>query len=237
MHSWEAVEASRTVISFVTIQVLFCPTCFKNKHYIFYIFAEKYIRWIGTVKADMRFYGEAFAALALTCQLYKKCTVSAQSCCFQLFCTKQDTFWLFIPKMASLDDTDDQSLLDSSISKISHLSAEHLSNVQIRRRLTQEFNFDCGPVNNSTRKVLLKKLERLENERSILHDSFTVTPYDEEEKEKENVDENNHVNGKEDDISLLDKSFGLKGDEDLIQSTLNDSPKKVSLFFKLYTLV
>lgn len=122
--------------------------------------------------------------------------------------------------MASLDDSTDQSLLDGSTTE--------LSNVQIRRRLTQEFNFDCGPVNNSTRKVLLKKLERLENERDTFQESFTVADTTEDEKEKENVIENNNVNGKADDN--VDKSLDLSGDEDLIvmQSTRDKSPQKVT---------
>lgn len=140
--------------------------------------------------------------------------------------------------MASGDDFDDQSLLNGSNTE--------LSNVQIRRRLTQEFNFDCGPVNNSTRKVLLKKLERLENERNTLKDSFNGTPTtEEEEKEKKDSLENNNLNGKSDDNA--DKSLDLQNDdEDLIdmQSTLNESPKKltpikksVSVYFKLYELI
>lgn len=47
-------------------------------------------------------------------------------------------------------------------------STKELTNEEIRRRLTTEFQMQCGPVTPSTRKVLLKKLNELEREKSLL---------------------------------------------------------------------
>lgn len=61
---------------------------------------------------------------------------------------------------------------------------QDISNDEIRRRLTTEFNIECGPVTPSTRRVLLKKLVRLEQEKI---DSANVNIYDDGE-----VDDLNH---------------------------------------------
>lgn len=51
------------------------------------------------------------------------------------------------------------------MSSVADLDAS-LSNEELRRRLTNEFKVNVGPVTTSTRRVLLKKLAKLEKGRS-----------------------------------------------------------------------
>lgn len=113
----------------------------------------------------------------------------------------------------------------ASLDEAELLSANELSDIQIRRRLTQEFNFNCGPVNNTTRKVLLKKLERLESKRNSFQDSVSSpATADDGEKEKENFIERINVSPPKLGKNLnevFDQSFGKEDNE---EQTSKQSP-------------
>jgi membrane protein Man1 len=55
-------------------------------------------------------------------------------------------------------------MAENSVNNNENLNS--LSNDLIRKRLEEEFGFDCGPITQSTRSVYLKKLKQLINERN-----------------------------------------------------------------------
>ena len=98
------------------------------------------------------------------------------------------------------------------------MSSEHdflpnsnITNDELRRRLTHEFQVECGPVTPSTRRVLLKKLAKLENERNSVSGVA--------------LDNNHHNDSYPSDNSLnqVDESFVVNGKHDNGHHVPNES--------------
>lgn len=80
------------------------------------------------------------------------------------------------------------------------LSVENITNEELRRRLINDFNIDCGPVTPQTKRILLKKLIKLEQERQINGSNATNGSWTEADQNSP-ITNGNDVNGG--DISII----------------------------------